>query len=55
MAKNFDLDDGTMYSGAIMMALGKYIGRQNAHELLVRLRVEADDQDVLLWDLYYSD
>ncbi len=55
MSKNFELDDGTMYSGAIMMALGKHIGRQNAHELLVRLRVESDVKGVLLKDLYYSD
>ncbi len=50
MSKNFELDDGTMYSGAIMMALGKHIGRQNAHELLVRLRVESDVKGVLLKD-----
>lgn len=56
MAENFILGDGTMYSGALMMALAKKgMGRQDAHELLVRLRVKADEENKLLKDLFYSD
>lgn len=56
MAENFILGDGTMYSGALMMALAKKgLGRQDAHELLVRLRVKADSENQLLKDLFYSD
>ncbi|GAF37862.1 hypothetical protein [Lentilactobacillus farraginis] len=56
MAENFILGDGTMYSGALMMALAKKgLGRQDAHELLVRLRVKADKEDKLLKDLFYTD
>lgn len=55
MQDNFALDDGTMYSGALMMKLAKYMGRQDAHELLVALRVKADTEDKTLRDLFYKD
>lgn len=55
MRKNFALDDGTMYSGTVLMALGKHIEGQNAHELLVQLRVQAGHIGALLKGLCYSD
>lgn len=55
MAENFLLDDGTMYSGALMMALAKSMGRQDAHGLLVDLRVQADDRQQSLRDCFYQD
>ncbi|MCO6541043.1 MAG: 3-carboxy-cis,cis-muconate cycloisomerase [Lactobacillus sp.] len=44
MRNNLQLDDGTMYSGALMVAMSSKIGRQKAHDLLYQMRVEADAQ-----------
>ncbi|GAA2983319.1 lyase family protein [Lentilactobacillus parakefiri] len=55
MRQNLSADDGTIYSGSLMMALAKFMGRENAHGLLVKLRDKADHQQVTLRDLFYAD
>lgn len=55
MRQNLSADDGTMYSGSLMMALAKHMGRENAHGLLVKLRDQADREHVTLRDLFYAD
>lgn len=55
MLKNLAADDGTMYSGALMLKLAESMGRENAHNLLVALRAKADDQEIPLKQLFYSD
>ncbi|MBA1433831.1 hypothetical protein [Bombilactobacillus bombi] len=42
MFTNLQLDDGTMFSGTLMMAMSPRSGRQQAHDLLYQVRVLAD-------------
>ncbi|KAF9456014.1 L-Aspartase-like protein [Collybia nuda] len=51
MKKNLDLTKGTIVSEAVMMELGKYIGRQVAHDLIYDLCRDAVKEDRPLSDL----
>jgi 3-carboxy-cis,cis-muconate cycloisomerase len=51
MRKNLDLTNGLVMSEAVMMGLGRYIGREYAHDLVYDLCREALKQDRPLIDL----
>ena len=46
MAKNLDLLDGLVLSEAIMLALGKELGRQTAHEVVYECAMRSFEQDI---------
>lgn len=46
MAKNLDLLDGLALSEAIMLALGKELGRQTAHEVVYECAMRSFEQDI---------
>ena len=51
MRKNLEMTNGLVMSEAVMMGLGRYIGREYAHDLVYDLCREALQQDRPLIDL----
>ncbi|WP_052404737.1 adenylosuccinate lyase [Bacillus rubiinfantis] len=51
MRRNINKLHGLIFSEAIMLAIGKKVGRQNAHEIIHELAMEAIDKQMPLKDL----
>lgn len=54
IAKNIDKLKGLVFSEAIMMKLGKIFGRQEAHDILHELSMEAMEKDIPMKDMLLS-
>ena len=50
MRENLNLTKGLMYAEPVMLAMGKHIGKQTAHELVYEISMDCFENNVLFID-----